>query len=241
MPTSQKIKIIEYIDANGGREQTVATNLGISKTVLQSKIAEINTDGVYKISRLQGGGLNISGGINCERDSYKYIEICAEPWMVSNIYGSHGVTGRILRPTHNKKLSGKWSTPDFSGLCVHSFQHTKTKRVEIVTFEVKHGPTQFDVSCVYEALAHTRVANYGILFFYDDPLNRIKDIDAFEEIKIECLRLGIGMVISEYPCDIGSWKYVVPARPFSPDPRRVDSFIDAAFDQSDKKWLSSIL
>ncbi|MBR9970846.1 hypothetical protein [Magnetospirillum sulfuroxidans] len=241
MQAAEKIKIIANINSNGGRASTVASRLGISNFVVSSAIDEINNDGIYDIKSGKGGGLELSGGIGDEKESYSHIEKCAEDWMVKNIYGPHGVTGRILRATHDKKLSGKWSTPDFSGLCVHNFQHTKTKRVEIVTFEIKYAPKQFNVSCVYEALAHTRAANYGILFFYDDPLNGKIDADAFDEIKMECLRLGIGMVISQYPCDINCWNYVVPARSFNPDPRRVDAFIEDAFGAADKRWLNNNL
>jgi hypothetical protein len=93
-------------------------------------------------------------------------------------------------------------------------------------------------------LAHTRVSSYSVLFFYDDPANTINDRNeqvALEEIKLECVRLGIGLVISEYPCDLSTWQYLIPAKMHEPDIRRIDAFIEDAFEQEDKNWLKRML
>lgn len=224
--------------------KTIANALGVSESTIQNTIKNINADGIFKITSGKGGGQSISGGLTKEPAIYPHVGKHAETWIKTSIFGHHGVTEQLLNPTHNKKLSGKWSTPDFTLLCVHKFLHAPQNWIELATIEVKHAPTQFDVSCVYEALAHTRVSSYSVLFFYDDPVKNLHDRKqevVLEEIKLECVRLGIGLIISEYPCDISSWQYLIPAKRHEPDLRRIDAFVEDAFEQSEKNWLKKLL
>lgn len=224
--------------------KTVAAAIGTTEAVIKKLTTSICSDGIYTVASWKGGGLSISGGLSKEKDIYPHVEKHAEAWVTSSIFGHQGVTHQKINPTHKKKLSGKWSTPDLTLLCVHKFLHAPQNWIELATIEVKHASLQFDVSCVYEALAHTRVSSYSILFFFDDPANNIvdrKEQVVLEEIKMECARLGIGLVISEHPCDINAWQYLIPAKKHEPDIRRIDAFIEDAFDHKDKNWLKKTL
>jgi hypothetical protein len=224
--------------------KTVALAIGTTEGVVKELTTSICNDGIYTISVWKGGGLSLTGGLDKEKDIYPHVEKNAEAWVKSSIFGHHGVTHQLINPTYKKKLSGKWSTPDLTLLCVHKFLHAPQNRIDIATIEVKHASIQFDVACVYEALAHTRVSSYSVLFFFDDPKNNIADRNqqvVLDEIKMECARLGIGLVISEYPCDINTWQYLIPAKKHEPDTRRIDSFIEDAFDHKDKNWLKKTL
>lgn len=233
-------------NASGAKQApgTIATTFKVTVGVVNQLKDEINNDGIYTIQSGKGGGLSISPGPSDESDTYKHIQPHAEKWVSELVYGRHGVTKVILEPTHAKKLSGKWSTPDFSLICVHKFLHMPGSQVEIASFEVKHTSKQFDVSCVYEALAHTRVSAYTVLFFYDPPNDSAltKSHGAvLEDIKAECARQGVGLVISSYPVDLGCWSYLVPARLHTPDKRRVDAFIEEAFSIEQQKELKKLL
>lgn len=241
-------KLIRHLSTHGATKtpaaKTVATTLGTTEQVVKEITDSINSDGIYKVTPWRGGGLYIEGGLGKEKDVYPHVEKHAEAWVKSSIYGRHGDTRQKVNPTHRKKLSGKWSTPDITLLCVHKFLHAPQNWVELATMEIKHASLQFDVSCVYEALAHTRVASYSVLYFFDDPANNITDrnlLGVLEEIKMECARLGIGLIISEYPCDINSWQYLIPAKKHEPDLRRIDDFIEDAFDKDEKNWLKKAL
>jgi hypothetical protein len=237
------IELLREIDSFGRtrNSKSISTELNTTQECVEETIININNDKIFIINKGRGGGLSISDKlIKNESDIYPRIQEALKQWVSDAIYGRHGVTGSLLIPTYSKKLSGKWSTPDFTIPCTHKFTHIPTSTIELVTIEVKFASSQFDVSCVYEALAHTRVSCYSILFFYVDPLYNIEDAgkeSIFEEIKTECSRLGIGLVISEYPTDINNWSYIIPAKKNSPDPRRVDAYIDEAFDDEQKRWL----
>lgn len=239
--------VIYLLNNSTGAKQapaTIATNFKVASSIVSQLKDEINADGIYTIQSGKGGGLSISAGPSDESDTYKYIKPGVEKWVSDNVYGRHGVTRAILESTHAKKLSGKWSTPDFSLLCAHKFLHMPGSQVEIISIEVKHTSKQFDVSCVYEALAHTRVSAYTILFFYDPPHDSAltKSSGAIlEDIKEECARQGVGLVISSYPIDLACWSYLVPARLHSPDKRRVDAFIEEAYSVDQQKELKKLL
>jgi len=241
-----KRRLIRHLGlaAKSQAAKTIAPQLGVTEDIIEATKDAINADGIFNVARGKGGGLSVSGGLQNEKSIYPVIKPHLEQWISSSIFGNHGVTHHRLNPTHSRKLSGKWSTPDFSLLCAHKFIHAPHKSIELATVEVKHAPTQFDVSCVYEALAHTRVSSYSILFFYDDPIFNFVQRGqkaVFEEIKFECSRLGIGLIVSEYPCDLDMWQYVIPAKKHDPDLRRVDGFVEEAFDDYDKKWLKQQL
>ncbi|MEO5373585.1 MAG: hypothetical protein H7840_04830 [Alphaproteobacteria bacterium] len=243
-----KLQLIQYLANNTSSQKpaitTIARDLGVLPDTVAILKDEINSDGVFNIKSGKGGGLTLEGGIGKEIGVYPHVLQYAKKWVSDSIYGMHGVTGQILNETHKKKLRGKWSNPDFSLLNVHKFLHAPNKVIDVVSIEVKHATTQFDVSCVYEALAHTRASNYSVLFICDDPTNNISargELDTLEEVKIECVRLGIGLVVSEYPCDINYWKYIIPAKEHKPDLRRVDAFIEDAFGPDDKNWLKQAL
>lgn len=224
---------------------TIAKALNVQPDTVNLTKDQINADKIYQISSKQGGGLLISAsGPSDESSTYQYITPHITDWVKKSIYGKHGLTFQILEETHRKKLSGKWSTPDFSMIIGHKFSHLSISNIEIVTIEVKHASKQFDVSCVYEAYSHTRMANYSVLFFYVDPNNNIEDqnLDSIlDEIKMECVRLGIGLVLSEYPIDIDTWQVVIPARKHDPDLRRMDAFIEEAYTNEQQKQLKQRL
>jgi hypothetical protein len=220
--------------------KTIAPAMNVSEAEVRKAAAEINSDGVFSVKTGQGGGLTLRSLLEKEVSVYPLIEKHLADWIKSAIYSDKGTTEKRLKCTHKNKLSGKWSTPDFSLICVHKFLHLSQKAVEIVTVEVKHAKIQFDVSCVYEALAHTRVSSYGILFFYK-PISLKLDDSVLGEIKSECARLGLGLVISDYPSSVADWTLLIPAKKQAPDMQRVDLFIDEAFDEDEKKWLKTHL
>jgi biotin operon repressor len=243
-----KIEVLRHLTRKQGTNapsaKTVAAALAVTEAAVTDAVQLLNSEGVYSISTKQGGGLVASTSIKKEKDTYPLIGPKVDEWVRTNIFGHYGVTDQRTNATHNKRLGGKWSNPDFTVISVNKFLHVPKNTVELVTFEVKHASIQFDVTCVYEALAHTRIAAHSVLFFYDDPGNTVSDNklgNVLEEIKIECVRVGVGLVVSEYPSDIKTWQYLIPTRKHEPDNRRVDAFVDEAFDKVDLDWLGKLL
>ncbi len=241
----EKFKLIKLLEENRKCDlvapalKRLASELEMTENIVRNIIDKINDDGIYRIYTIRGGGYVIEGSFDDENSTYKHIEENIEKWIEKDIYGKHGTYSKYLKKTHAKKLSGKWSTPDFVLACVHKFANVPQKLLELVSVEVKHANKQFDATCVYEALAHTRAAHYGVLFFYEDPSEPVieKNIDTFEEIKVECARNGIGLVVSQYPCDLNNWQYIIPVKEHKPDLRRIEAFIEEAFEDKEKTTL----
>jgi len=239
-----KIKVIKYLcEARSGSRPTlerIESELDIGAAILSGIIKEINDDEIYKVETVQRGGHSINNKISKEVHIYKHIAKCADKWICGNIFSDHVKTKIYSNPKMPVKLDWRWSSPDLSFICVHNLLHTDKRVFDVVTFEVKHVKNQFDVLGVYEALAHTRASNYSILYFYYDPTIDIYGPDygsILSEIKFECVRLGVGLVLSKYPCEIATWEYVIPVKRHEPDVRRVDSFIELAFEKAGKTWL----
>ena len=237
-----KIHLIRHLSSRASQKspKTIARYLGSTEQNVKAWVKEINTDGEFNISTGQGGGLTLTGGPKNESATYPLVNPKVESWIAAAIYRNYGSTTYRLKSTHSQKLSGKWSTPDFTALCVHKFAYAAPTALEVVSVEIKHTLKQFDVTAVYEALAHTRVSNYSVLFLYDDPRNSVikKHPDVFEEIKFACSNNGIGLIVSEYICDTVTWDYVVMAKRNTPDPRKVDGFLEEAFQTTaDRDWF----
>lgn len=221
--------------------KTIAPLLNMKPAELKSLIDEINDEEEYIISTGKGGGLTITKNICDEKKSYPYIAHHVQTWIAKSIYRNYGSTKYHFKETHKIKLSGKWSTPDFTTVCAHKFSYAAPSTIEVVSFEVKHTETQFDVTAVYEALAHTRASNYSVLFYYDPPHNSYIDRnldDVFDEIKFCCASLGVGLIVSNHPSEINSWQYYVMAERHTPDLRKVDYFLEETFKtHADRKWF----
>ena len=239
-----KSTLVRHLMKNAGNRapscKTIAAAYGVNERVVRLLVTQINADEIYEITSSQGGGLSVSSGPTNEQHVYDHLIENLSPWIQSNLFNPYNLHAQKLLRTHSRKLSGKWSTPDFTAVCLYKCVHTGYKGTELVTFEVKHATQQLDVTCVYEALAHARASNYTTLLFYVDPANTIYDQGAghiLDEIKIECVRLGVGLVLTRYPTDLNEWHYVIPAKKHLPDARRIDAFIEEAFGDDDKKWL----
>lgn len=223
--------------------KTIAPAIGATEEQVKSWIKKINVDKEFSISIGKGGGLTITGGIAKEEDAYPFIDPHTEDWVSKSIYRGYGSTKYRTKATHKNKLTGKWGTPDFTTICAHKFTYAAPSALEVVSVEVKHSATQFDVTAVYEALAHTRVSNYSVLFYYDPPQATFSSRgldDVFDEIKFCCSNLGIGLVITSNPAEISSWTYLVMAERHSPDLRKVDLFLEEAFKTpDDRKWFKN--
>lgn len=221
--------------------KTIASKLATTEAQVKAWIKQINSDKQFSIATGKGGGLTISGGLSDEEATYTFIDPHVQDWVSKSIYRGYGSTKYRAKATHKNKLTGKWGTPDFTTICAHKFTYAAPSALEVVSFEVKHSVKQFDVTAVYEALAHTRASNYSILFYYDPPEDTYsaRGLDeVFDEIKFCCSNLGVGLVVTSYPSEVNSWKYLVMAERHSPDLRKVDLFLEEAFKTpDDRKWF----
>jgi hypothetical protein len=238
-----KLSLIRHLFSGASERsvKTIAPKLNVSEEKLKAWIDEIKEDKEFALKTVQGGGLSITSLLNDEEATYSLIAPSVQEWIKTCIYRSYGSTKYRVKTTHKNKLTGRWGTPDFTAVCAHKFTYAAPSALEVVSFEVKHSVTQFDVTAVYEALAHTRASNYSVLFYYDPPENSYasRGLDeVFDEIKFSCSSVGVGLIVSSYPSELKSWKYLVMAERHTTDLRKVDLFLEEAFKTAeDRKWF----
>jgi len=138
------------------------------------------------------------------------------------------------------RANGKWSRPDIAVAGVSIYPYVPGRHFDVVTFEIKSSD-RFDVTCVYEALAHRRAATKSYVLLHV-PQVRKEDLDVLlVEVCAESKRHGIGVLTAETPDDYSTWTEVVEPTRGNPDPRRLNEFLAQQFTQEQReeivKWF----
>ena len=124
-----------------------------------------------------------------------------------------------------RRKDGIWTRPDVTVAAMTSYTYVPGRHFDIITFEIKHH-SGFNVTAVYEALAHRRAAMRSYVFVYiPDDL-----IDTFEnptlvDISDEASKHGIGLIVASDPNDFDTWDIREDAVRVIPDPARLNAFI----------------
>jgi hypothetical protein len=136
-----------------------------------------------------------------------------------------------------RETGGKWTRPDIVVVSVVSYLNLPGKHVDVITFEVKTHEN-FDVSSVYEALAHLRAATRAYLVVCVPKDNRDSLEPVIEVVTSECSRHGVGFIV--VPGDISSydtWEFLVDASPAQGNPARIDDFLERQLSEDNKRRL----
>ncbi len=137
----------------------------------------------------------------------------------------------------SRRTGGKWSRPDAVALWVRQFTYVPGDFLEVSTFEVKPF-NNIDVLAVYEAIAHRRAATHAYVAIHV-PAHLSKALrNRIKEVRSVAAAHGVGLVRFADPADYSTWKNVLDAERFDPDPERLDSFISQ---QLPRKTKASIL
>jgi hypothetical protein len=159
---------------------------------------------------------------------------------ISNFYQhklGYRVEDTFVGSTANVTVSGRWSRPDITLVCVKRYTHIHQRRWDLVTFELKR-PEDINVLSVFEALSHRSAAtlSYVILPISSKDFNRHP---ASSRIMEECQRHGIGILVSKDICDVAALRELVAPAYIEPKPERIDEFVSLLpreFDQKMREW-----
>jgi|SRR5580658_3162699 hypothetical protein len=139
-----------------------------------------------------------------------------------------------------RATGGKWTRPDIIIAAVRTYQFPPTKKLEVITFEVKPSlATAFEG--VYEALAHSVFAHLSYLAV---NVKEYKEADEIPDDRIvaECNRHGIGYITFEDPADYGTFEIIANGDDTQqPDPYEVDNFIRTQLSRENQDLLRELL
>ena len=144
--------------------------------------------------------------------------VVAERWAVDRRYWKSQVV--VTARQGRRNTGGTWSRPDVVLVGLRRFAHVPGTHLDVVTFEIK-PPDYLDVTAVYEALAHRRVANFAYV------LASIPNPDSYWDpaIREAAERHGIGLLVATDASDYATWYEVVRPERSSPDLELLDQFI----------------
>jgi hypothetical protein len=136
-----------------------------------------------------------------------------------------------------RQTGGRWTRPDIVSVAVKTFRYLPGKYLEIVTFEVKPADA-WDVTAVYEALAHLRSATHAYVVLHV-PDSRPADLEkTVDELCRVARSHGIGVIVAGDPSDYATWEEHEDAIRREPDPQLLDDFIAAQLSSDVKERIS---
>lgn len=150
---------------------------------------------------------------------------------------SRGYHDFIIEETHSqgsRSTGGTYSRPDITVIGVKKYLYLPTS-LEAVTFEIK-PKSSVSVIGVLEALTH-RESSHKSYVIYDISSDDFDSSDEAPRILALAQRHGIGLILVDDPKDFDTWDIRLQAQWTSPDPDRLDSFINALADSSKKQRI----
>ncbi|MEZ4449992.1 MAG: hypothetical protein R3B09_10980 [Nannocystaceae bacterium] len=130
-----------------------------------------------------------------------------------------------------RQTGGRWTRPDLSAVTLNKYRYVPGPHIDVFTFEVKPR-SQFNVLGLYEALGHSRRANFAYVLYHVRPEGKLNPQQRtnlerqLEEIKREAARLRVGVATFEDPAVADTWTvHVLPGR-HAPEARLLNEFIE---------------
>lgn len=159
----------------------------------------------------------------CEEDLYPLIaKVLKESWVKDNRFRQSIV--EITARQGKKETGGKWSRPDITVVSMTTYLYVPGKHFDVATFEVKPS-NGFDVTAVYEALAHRRAATRAYVIVHVPEGTRDATRPTLDQLCDEAKRYGVGVITIENPVDYASWDEPVEAVRIDPAPDRLSDFL----------------
>lgn len=138
----------------------------------------------------------------------------------------------ILGYQGRRRTGGRWSRPDIALVAVQQFDLIPGKHINVVTFEVKLGPSA-DVAAVYEALAHRRAATQAYVVVHSEGVVE----ETLELVEAEAYRHGTGLIIVDDPADYDTWDVRIEAEQVPTDAADLNSFLTAQLPDEQREQL----
>ena len=139
-----------------------------------------------------------------------------------------------------RRSDGKWARPDVTLATYKTFPYVGGKHFDLITFEIKPSKG-FDVTAVYEALAHRRAATRAYALIHVRDEHKESYGEAIEEITEEAKCHGVGIIVAGDPEKYETWEELVVAKRKEPDPHRLNEFlskqVSQAFREQIAQWI----
>lgn len=150
------------------------------------------------------------------------IDVLRERWVKDQPFDQFVVENTSQG---GRRADGIWTRPDITVAAMTTYTYVPGRHLDIVSFEIKHH-TGFNVTAIYEALAHRRSATraYVLAYIPDEKLPVYQDT-VLADVQDEAARHGIGLIIAGDPNDFDTWEIKEDGTAFPPDPSRLNSFI----------------
>lgn len=158
-----------------------------------------------------------------EIDLYpKIVETLKNSWIKD-----HGIDDCMIEITAMRgktETGGKWSRPDITMVSYTTYAYVPGKHFDVITFEVKIADG-FDVTAVYEALAHRRASTRAWVFLYVDS-NELDALAAeIEDVLDEAKKHGIGLIVATDLEKYETWDEKLSAIKTEPDPAKLNEYL----------------
>lgn len=148
------------------------------------------------------------------------LKVIRDDWFSQTAEPSDFIVWKTAR--RGREATGKWARPDITVLARTTFPYYYGTYVDVHTFEIK-PPDLFDLTSVYEALAHRRRATHSWVLAYAPKAD--VESEAVQGIVSEAKRHGIGLIIASRVDDWKAWDTLEVAERRDPDPLAVSAFL----------------
>lgn len=184
-------------------------------------------------------GSELNADENCysqELELYQPVSVCLNSTW-TQVQGYCNYITEVCANKGSANTGGKWTRPDIVVIGVKAFPFIPNKYLDVTTFEVKKAGC-WDVTSVYEALAHRRRSTQAYIWLYAP--------EQFDEEKITPVRdaakqHGIGIMIGSNPSDFSTWEILVDAVRVTPDPYNLNEFIAQCVSDERKELLTKYI
>lgn len=136
----------------------------------------------------------------------------------------------------SKSTGGKWTRPDLVLVSVTTFQNLWGRFVDVTSFEVKTH-NNFDVTAIYEALAHRRAATRAYVLISVPPENADGLSERLDDMLEEATRHGIGLIVAADVSSYSTWDVRADPQVSQPDPETLDEFLETQIAEENKRQL----
>jgi hypothetical protein len=141
-----------------------------------------------------------------------------------------------------RNTGGRWSRPDITVVSSTTLMFYPSKIFDVTTFEIKPA-YDFNVTAVYEALAHRRGAtrSYVLVQIPIEEQGIEQTSSVIDQMCADAKRHGVGVLIAANPADYDTWDEKVEALRVEADPVLMNDFISVQLSGGAKdeiaKWF----
>lgn len=207
--------------------------------VYWTAVGRLVNEGVVIRTRGKGGSVRlVEQGAEPERASAKekqkhrrpeaelYVPVATtlRDWWVPQEANLRESIVEITAHQGRRQTGGFWTRPDITVLGIVAHPYLPGRDLSISTFEIKKSIDE-GIQGIYETAAHQAFAHQSFLLINVLADESINDDDAFERVKSEANRFGIGVIVFTDPSDWKTFEIITEAQFRAPNPALVNQFI----------------